>query len=162
MRAFSRKFLVVAGLLAQAPGTDSATLLPLFHEDDPRLAQLREFFLKHDSPAYVLAADFLNAADDNGLDWRLLPTIALVESGGGRECRRNNIFGWSSGRQSFPSVRAAIYTVAERLAESKLYKDKDLIGVLRTYNTNAQYARTILSLMEKLGPADLAASAARN
>lgn len=157
MKSFSRKILVVAGLLAQAPGTDSATLVPLSCDEDPRLARLREFFLKHDSPAYALAVDFLNAADGNGLDWRLLPTIALVESGGGRACRKNNIFGWDSGRQGFPSVSAGIYTVAERLAESKLYKDKDLNGILRTYNTDARYARTVLSLMEKIGPAEFPA-----
>jgi hypothetical protein len=157
VRSLSRKIVVVAGLLAQAPGTDSASLLPLSHEEDPRLVRLREFFVKYDSPAHTLAADFLAAADGYGLDWRLLPAIALIESGGGRDCRGNNIFGWDSGRKGFPTIRAGIHTVAQRLAESKLYRDKDLTGILRTYNTSAQYTRKALSLMEKLGPAEFPA-----
>lgn len=156
MKSLTKGFLVVAGLLAQAPSTDSATLLALYHDDDPRLIRLRQFFLDYGCPAHELTEEFLLAADENGLDWRLLPTIALVESGGGREYANNNIFGWDNGRQAFPTVRDGIHIVASRLSKSKLYRDKDLTGILRTYNRNEEYARKVLALMERLGPADAA------
>jgi hypothetical protein len=155
VRTLSRNFFVVAGLLAQAPAVDIALLRPLHHNEDPRLVRLREFFLKYDSPVHYLAAEFLEAADENGLDWRLLPTIAMVESGGGRTQTKNNVFGWDSGRRGFPSVRAGIHTVASRLANSKLYRGKDLEGVLRTYNRRKAYGRTVLALMKTLGPAEI-------
>jgi len=154
VRTLSKSFFVVAGLLAQAPAVDTAVLRPLHYDEDPRLVRLREFFLKYDSPVHYLAADFLEAADENGLDWRLLPTIAMVESGGGRNHTKNNVFGWDSCRRGFPSVREGIHTVASRLANSKLYKDKDLEGVLRTYNRRKAYGRTVLALMKTLGPVE--------
>ena len=155
MRTLSKSFFVVAGLLAQAPAVDSASLRPLYHDEDPRLVQIREFFLKYNSPVHYLAPEFLEAADENGLDWRLLPTIAMVESGGGRNYTKNNIFGWASCRRGFPSVREGIRTVASRLANSKLYKGKDLDGILRTYNRRRTYAHTVLALMDTLGPTEI-------
>ncbi len=157
MRKLSKSLLIVAGLLAQAPTTDSASLKPLYYDEDPRLVRLREFFLKYDSPVHYLAQEFLEAADENALDWRLLPTIAIVESGGGREYRKNNIFGWDSCRRGFPSIREGIHTVASRLANSKLYRNKDLEGILRTYNTSEEYSYKVLTLMETLGPAHIPA-----
>ena len=162
MRTLSRSFLVVAGLLSQAPAVDPAVVRPRQYEGDPRLVRLRGFFLRHVSPAHDLAVEFLRAADQNGLDWRLLPTIAIVETGGGRNHTRNNVFGWDSGRQGFPSVRAGIHTVASRLANSKLYKGKDLNGILRTYNRRRTYSRTVLALMKTLGPAGIPAGVSVN
>jgi hypothetical protein len=157
VRTLSKSFFVVAGFLAQAPAVDVALLKPLHYDEDPRLARLREFFLKYDSPVHYLAAEFLDAADENGLDWRLLPTIAMVESGGGRDHTKNNIFGWASCRRGFPSVREGIHTVASRLANSRLYKGKDLEGILRTYNRRKTYRHIVLALMKTLGPVDLPA-----
>lgn len=148
---------MVAGLLSQAPAVDPAIVRPSHYDGDPRLVRLREFFLKYDSPVHYLAAEFLEAADENGLDWRLLPTIAMVESGGGRYHTKNNVFGWDSCRQGFPSVREGIHTVASRLANSKLYRGKDLNGILRTYNRRKAYADTVLALMKTLGPTKIPA-----
>lgn len=157
MRTLSKSFFVVAGLLSQAPTVDPAMLTPSHYDGDSRLVRLREFLLKHDSPVHCLASEFLVAADNNGLDWRLLPTIAIVETGGGRTQTRNNVFGWDSGRQGFPSVRAGIHTVASRLANSRLYRGKDLAGILRTYNRRKIYANTVLALMKTLGPTEIPA-----
>ncbi|MCX6635441.1 MAG: hypothetical protein NT090_10235 [Acidobacteria bacterium] len=154
MRTLLKSFFVVAGLLAQAPAVDTAVLRPLHYGEDPRLVQLRKFFLKYDSPVHYLAVDFLEAADENGLDWRLLPTIAMVESGGGRSHTKNNIFGWASCRRGFPSVHEGIHTVASRLANSRLYRGKDLEDILRTYNRRKAYGHTVLILMKTLGPVE--------
>ena len=148
---------MVASFLAQAPAVDIAALRPLHYDEDPRLVRLREFFLKYDSPVHYLAAEFLEAADENGLDWRLLPTLAIVESGGGRNYTKNNVFGWASCRRGFPSVREGIHTVASRLANSRLYRGKDLEGILRTYNRRKAYAHTVLALMKTLGPVEIPA-----
>ena len=75
-------------------------------------------------------------------------------SGGGRDYRKNNIFGWDSCRSGFSSITEGIHTVASRLANSKLYRDKDLEEILHTYNPSAEYAPKVLALMEKAGPAE--------
>lgn len=117
---------------------------------DSRLVQIREFFRKHACPVEHLAEEFLAAADHHGLDWRLLPSLALVESGGGRASRANNIFGW--GRVRFPSVADGIFTVARSLADGRNYRGKSLEQKLWTYNPMAGYITKVKNVMQQLGP----------
>jgi len=162
MGKLSRSLIVVAGILSQSPCTGNLSLRPLYSDEDPRLAHLRKFFQEYDSPAYHLAGEFLLASDANSLDWRLLPAIALIESGGAKRYHRNNILGWANGRKKFKDLREGIHFVAHRLANSELYIDKDSEGVLRTYNTSEMYVRKVLALMETLGPPVIPAGDALN
>jgi hypothetical protein len=126
----------------------------LEYKNDPRLESLKRFFEKDDCPAQDLSEEFLRAADRHKLDWRLLPSISVVESGGGREARNNNLFGWDGGKANFISVRAGIYDVAGRLANSKIYRDKDVDEILRLYNPNADYAGVVKSVMRRISPSE--------
>lgn len=119
---------------------------------DPRLDVLKRFF--GDCPAGEVAHVFLEAADEYNLDWRLLPSISLVESTHGKAAKNNNLFGWDSGKAEFPSLSAAVQRVAYFLANSRLYKNKSLDEVLLTYNPNAEYAQKVKSVMRKLAPAE--------
>lgn len=96
----------------------------------------------------------MQAADAHGLDWRLLPSISFIESTGGKALKNNNLFGWDAGRAEFPSLSAAIHTVAYSLANSRLYKNKDLDEVLETYNPEADYARKVKSVMKRISPSE--------
>jgi len=118
---------------------------------DSRVIQLRRFLQARDCPISRFAPDFIAAADRFALDWRLLPSISYVESGGGKEYRGNNIFGWGNGVQAFPSIRAGIRVVASRLAKSSLYRDKSLDDVLRTYNPDLAYGARVKAVMVRLG-----------
>ena len=148
-----RRLLICAGLLA-IPTAANLAQQPSHsvHPDDPRLSRLQVFFREAHSALERLAPDFLEAADRHGLDWRLLPSISMVETGCGRAAVGNNIFGWDSGRKQFASVREAIRSVASRLNSSKLYRGKDLDQILATYNARPQYARLVRSVMNHLGP----------
>lgn len=143
--------IVFAGLLAcQVTLSPSQHIQPPSYDQDPRLLILERFFEDKESPAKDLARDFLIAADQNGLDWRLLPSIAFIESGGGKDCSNNNIFGWDNGREYFPSFRAGIHIVASRLANSKLYKNKSLGKMLAVYNPRPGYSALVKSIMARL------------
>ncbi len=121
---------------------------------DPRLEALNNFFLSAHSPLASLSADFVLAADQNGLDWRLLPGIAMVESSGGIHYKNRNIFGWDSGHTEFQSIRSSIHYVASRLSRSRLYAGKDVAAILRTYNpVQPEYPLRVLGFMRRL-PAD--------
>lgn len=153
MRSVSKYLAVVVGLVAATSITSTSQTTPLpDYSSDYRLLKVKKLFKKLDSPAYSLAEDFLLAADRNGLDWRLLPSLAIVESGGGKNYKNNNIMGWDSCDQSFPSVSAGIHHVASRLAQSQLYRDKSLDGMLSTYNPLGDYPRRVRRLMERLEP----------
>lgn len=150
-RAFLRSCVLAAGLLAvQAPTSPGQQREVVCYREDPRVDALRDFFEALNSPAAPLAQDFLFAADRHGLDWRLLPSIAILESGAGRDYTKNNIFGWDSCRTGFTSVREGIHYVASRLASSGLYKDKDLDAKLAVYNPTPGYPERVKWLMERL------------
>jgi hypothetical protein len=124
------------------------------YRNDPRLETLRTFFRNAACPAEKYAAAFLEAADFNELDWRLLPSLSYVESTGGKSARNNNLFGWDSGRAQFPSPVAGIRAVGYRLSHSGLYKDKELDELLATYNTNVEYGRKVKSVMRRIAPSE--------
>lgn len=126
------------------------------YRKDPRRASLEKFFGDRGCPARDLAEEFLVAADRHGLDWRLLPSIAFVESTGGKVYRNNNIMGWGSSREAFSSVRAGIHHVAERLENSSYYRNKGLTQLLRTYNPSPAYPGSVVRVMKLIGPASLA------
>lgn len=137
-------------LLGYSPTSPGQQFRPPSYEDDPRFLILRDFFEDRDSPIGHLAKDFLSAADRHELDWRLLPAIAVVESGGGKEYRYNNLFGWDSGDGRFSSLREGIHHVAERLANSRLYRDKDLDALLQTYNPYPDYPLRVKQIMARI------------
>jgi hypothetical protein len=148
-----KDILLVAGLLA-APATVSmrqyCCVRTAVYRNDPRVRQLRQYFAKHDCPLRDSAEDFLIAADQNELDWRLLPSISMVESSGGKDYRNNNVLGWDSCRERFSSVGAGIHYVAAQLARSKMYRDKDLDEKLQTYNPLPEYPGRIKAVMRAL------------
>jgi hypothetical protein len=166
---FSKQLMIIAGLIAlpitmrlekvakadtipapQPPRPESqAEPVP---RQDARTIRLRSFFSKLRCPVAYLAQDFVEAADDNQLDWRLLPSISVVESGGGKAARNNNIFGWNNGNQLFPTLRAGINHVAFKLGKSSLYRDRDSAGKLRIYNPDESYVHTVLDVMNRISP----------
>lgn len=97
-------------------------------------------------------------AQKHGLDWRLLPAIAVQESGGGKHAVwrcKNNPFGWASCDVKFESIDHAIEVVALNLAggnprTEKYYKNKDSKVKLYYYNGTvvSHYPHTVLALMD--------------
>jgi hypothetical protein len=157
-KMLSNGLAVFAGVVSlPGPGThaDSAKPSTAEHRNEPkdsRLAFLRAFFEHGNCPAARLSPVFLEAADMYALDWRLLPSLSFVETSGGKAARNNNLFGWDSGRAAFSSAAAGIRAVAASLAHSALYRDKDVDGILKTYNGSAGYARKVKDVMRRIAP----------
>ena len=154
-----KEFLLIAGLVAAPVGISFQQYQAGVKVDpkDPRLLRIQQFFAKYNCPLLESAEDFLVAADQNALDWRLLPSISMIESSGGKDYRNNNVFGWDSCRESFISVRQGIHFVAAKLGKSELYKNKSLEAKLQTYNPNPEYPLKVKAVMRSLGPSDLSA-----
>ncbi len=148
--------LAVAGVLGIAAGSVNpaaqdfkATRRKL----DLRASVLRKFLHDNHCPDEEYAAMFIAEADTHGLDWRLLPSISVIESGGGRTARGNNLFGWSNGKSSFRSFGEAIHEVAASLATARPYKGKDLRGKLSSFNrAQSDYAVAVERVMRRIGP----------
>lgn len=156
MRQILSSGLVLAGMLS-IPVTVANAELPdpsSEYRNDPRLESLNKFFQAGDCPAQDFSEEFLRAADQHNLDWRLLPSISVVESGGGRNAKNNNLFGWDCGKAIFSSVRACIHDVARSLATSKLYRNKGVDEILRMYNPNASYPEAVKSVMRRISTSE--------
>ena len=168
---FSKQLMIIAGLLVlpitaglerianaqslptRPPVTPESVTPQACKRADSRVVRLASFLNRLHCPVAGLAGDFVKAADDNQLDWRLLPSISVIESGGGKAARNNNIFGWDNGNQFFPTLRDGIEHVAFRLGRSPLYRNRDVVGKLRLYNPDQKYVYSVLNVMRQISPA---------
>jgi len=148
---------VFAGMVSM-PANNSKQQVPVTpvpdYRHDARLKTLQKFFHKAGCPAQKYSQEFLATADEYDLDWRLLPSISFIESTGGKAAKNNNLFGWDSGRTGFASPVAGIQAVGYRLTHSDLYKDKDVDGILATYNPDEEYAQRVKFVMRQISPSE--------
>jgi hypothetical protein len=151
LKLLSSGLVVFAGVVC-APATVSPVQFSQGFEahQDARLDAVRGFFEKAGCPAKDYSQAFLDAADDNGLDWRLLPSLSYIESTGGKMAPHNNIFGWDNGRSKFSSPTAAIWGVARQLGQSKMYRHRSVNQLLALYNPNPGYAAKVKGVMQQI------------
>ena len=82
---------------------------------DDRPARIDAYFTKRNMPLAGYGEYFVTVADQCGIDWRLLPAIAVRESSGGKRLQNNNPFGWGGARIPFQHFKEAIDTVGLNL-----------------------------------------------
>ncbi|MBI2601242.1 glucosaminidase domain-containing protein [Candidatus Daviesbacteria bacterium] len=108
-------------------------------KEDQRVKILADYLAKYNSPLQYHAQDFIDAADEYGIDWRLVPAIAGVESTFGRFIPGGyNAWGWGVyGTQAiyFTSWKDGIFTVSKGLKENYISK-----GLTDPYAMNRIYA----------------------
>lgn len=126
---------------------------------DARVANLKRFFRRYNSPLYEHAELVVQTADKYGMDYRLLPAIAMQESGLCRVIPHNsyNCWGWGiygNKVTRFSSYPEAIDTVSRGL--KKYYIDNGLVTaaqIMTKYNPsspNGSWARSVQSFIESL------------
>lgn len=82
---------------------------------DDRPARIERYFQKYNMPLIGHGKTFVEVADSCGMDWRLLPAIAVRESSGGKHMQLNNPFGWGGAWIPFESIDDAIREVGRNL-----------------------------------------------
>lgn len=106
---------------------------------DPKAKVLAAYLAKHNSPLQYHAQDFIDAANQYSLDWKLVAAISGTESTFGKHIPGGyNGWGWGVyGTQaiSFKSWREAIFTVSEGLRLNYINK-----GYTDPYSMNRIYA----------------------
>ena len=134
---------LVEVLPASASKTPLAQIVEV-KELDPRIVVLRAYLDKHNSPLEPHAEDFIDAADEYGVDWKLVPAITGVESTFGKHTPGNALYpsynGWGWGVYGtqalyFKSWRDGIFTVTKGLKENYINK-----GLTEPYSINRVYA----------------------
>lgn len=86
---------------------------------DTRILRLENYLKSQGSPLASYAPKFVQEADKNQIDWRLLPAIAGIESSFGKRmiAGTHNAWGWGGGTIKFASWEEAIETISRALAE---------------------------------------------
>lgn len=127
-------------------------------QEDGRAEKIRQFLAKYNSPLEPYAQDLVNAADEYGLDHRLLAAIAMQESGlcktipdNSHNCWGFGIYGSTVTR--FKDYKEGIYTVSKALATR--YKQKGLVTpeqimTMYTPSSNGSWAFSVNYFMSTL------------
>ncbi len=124
------------------------------------------YFKKYDMPLAGTGMKMVLEAEKNGIDWRLLPAIAVRESTGGKHaCKKvtNSFFGWGSCKINFKSTDSAIETVALNLGGNNPNTDHHYAGkttkeILQKYNPPSivpRYADQVMDIMDVIGSLEI-------
>jgi hypothetical protein len=119
---------------------------------------IASYFESKKSPGEKYAKQFIESAEANGHDWRLLAAIGMVESGAFKfPCKTKiNGMGWGGCSIGFNSYEEAIETVAKNLAgknpsTAHYYNDAELDEKLYRYNSvNPKYNALIKKVMNDI------------
>lgn len=131
---------------------------------DTRAERIDAYYEAREMPLAGYGEQFVKVADEYGLDWRLLPAIAVRESSGGKRLMNNNPFGWGSAKIPFEDFTEAIDVVGWNLAgnnpnTARYYKDTDSYEKLYWYNGTVlpSYPDEVVSIMDLIGETEITA-----
>ena len=127
-----------------------------------RIAKIESYYARHNLPLQSQAEHFIIAAEEHGIDWRLVAAIGFIESTGGKfSCQTADYsaFGWGSCNIDFDSYAESIDIISMNLGGHNpnteyFYKDKDIRGILESYNPPSivpDYADQVMRQMEIIG-----------
>lgn len=116
---------------------------------------LSDYLAVHNSPLQYHAQDFIDAAKEYDLDWKLLPSIAGVESTFGKQIPGGyNAWGWGVyGTQAiyFSSWKDGIFEVARGLRENYLDKGlNDPYAINKVYAASPRWGNKVTFFMKDL------------
>lgn len=111
---------------------DNGQRLRELSEHKDKVERVRAFYARWNAPMADHADYIVTVSEQFGLDWRLIPSISIVESSGGKFCfKPYNFAGW--GKMGFNNFEEAIYTVAAGLASG--YRTSNPYAIAPKYNT---------------------------
>lgn len=140
--------------------TDPVTKVEVSVEDlrQQRADAIDGFFKKRNMPMEGTGKTFVLVAEKYGLDWRLLPAIAIRESSGGKQACGYNPFGWGSCKlHNFVSYEQAIEALGRNLGgaaprTSSYYAGKSTKEKLYYYNGTVlpEYPDEVIAIMNMI------------
>lgn len=103
--------------ISQPTSKQNVMVATVVAKKDDRADRLNNYFASKGSPFSGKGSNFVEVADKYDIDWTLLPAIAFLESGLGKNIPVGsyNPYGWNNGKYRFTSWEAANETVANGL-----------------------------------------------
>lgn len=130
-------------------------------EREEKAAKIDAYFTKYNMPLAGTGMKMVTEAEKHGIDWNLIPALAVRESTGGKHACKSvtySPFGFGSCKINFKSWDHAIEIVATNLGgnnprTAKAYSGKTLRGKLQAYNPPSvvpTYADEVIAIMNKI------------
>lgn len=125
-------FLIIqssTALASEGNEAESSATIYVEKKGDVRIEKLEGFLASYNSPLAKYAFDFVKIADYYGLDWKLIPAIAGVESTFGKVIPPSsfNAYGWANGNYWFTSWKVSIEIVAKSLKSNYFNRGADTV-----------------------------------
>lgn len=123
-----------------------------------RAAKIDAYYADRSMPLEGTGMKMVLEAEKYGIDWRLLPAIAVRESSGGKHDCYNNPFGWGSCKIKFSNYDKAIESLAKNLgganaSTARYYAGKSTLEKLYYYNGTVvpSYPKEVVNIMDAIG-----------
>ena len=97
--------------------------------EDKRVTTLKVFFGRYNSPLTDYAQAIVDTADNYGLDWRLLPAIAMQESTLCKRTPKNSFNCWGFGIYGGKVTRFSDYGEAINVITKAMARDYHALGL---------------------------------
>lgn len=122
-------------------------------ENQRKIDNIKNFLTKRNSPLAQYASEFVYAANEYSIDYRLVAAISIVESSGGiHNFRSYNAWGWGS--YGFDDWKDGIWSVSKGLATGYYSKGLDTpYEIARIYcpPSASSWAGKVTKLMNEIG-----------
>ena len=117
-----------------------------------KIQNIKNFLEKRNSPLAQYAQEFVEASIYWNIDYRLVASISIVESGGGKvNFRPYNAWGW--GKYGFENWKDGIWSVSKGLATGYISKGLDTpLEIAKVYcpPSYTSWSRKVSSLMKEI------------
>jgi hypothetical protein len=106
-----------------------------------RAEKIDAFFASRNAPLKGYGMKFVDEAEKNDIDWRLLAAVSVIESNAGKQACKNadySVLGYGSCKMDFDSIDHSIEVVSMKVGgkTSKYYhEDMTTPQILRKYNS---------------------------
>lgn len=148
--------LSTRGVYAQNTAGASAEIKTGENTFDYRVYSLEKYLKSHNSPLSEYADEFVAAADEYDMDYRMVPAIAGVESTFGKRIPKNsyNAYGWANGEYSFTSWEDSIDHVTMTLRKNYMNKGATSVNrIARIYAPpSTTWGSKVKFFMKKIDP----------
>ena len=121
---------------------------------DLRVQALKNIFAKHNSPLVDSAEFYVQTADKYGIDWKLLPAIAGLESTFGKAMidETHNAYGWGGGKIYFDTWEEGIDTILSSLNERYIKRGAVTVPQIGAiYAESPTWAVRVEKFMDEIG-----------
>jgi len=126
-----------------------------------RALAIDEFFASRNAPLEGYGMKFVEEAEKNDIDWRLLAAISVIESNAGKQaCKKadNSVLGYGSCKIDFKSIDHSIEVVSMKISgnDSRYYHNEMTTPqILRKYNSVIPtYVQKVTKVMKMIDPTE--------